>query len=184
MSIVSYERNVGRHVTGPFLPTCFPAALEQISPDHSYKPGIYQNYSEFNEWWGKIRRRERIHHMPEYADGLVEPLGGYSYEDMVFSRATTPMGLARVVRRLLSEDYRVTVDIKYAISGAYNAHTVGLLPTGYEGHVSLVSTHVPKCLSGIVTLEQIGERLAISAFPHRPEYPFSDANVLALPSAD
>jgi hypothetical protein len=186
MSIASYRENEKRRVTGQRKPTCLPAALEQISPNHSYRPAIYSYYHEWGDWFGTLPYSERMKgvYSPEYEDminRLVRPLGGLSCDDIVFSSVTTPMGFKRAVKPLLKEGYRVVTDIKYGGDPRYLVHAVGLLPTGEDGFVTLVSNHIPKCLAGIVTLQQVGERVAVGEDPYRPKYPFNNANVWGLP---
>jgi len=186
MSIDSYKRNVSKRVTGRSFPTCFPAALEQISPNHGYRPNIYRDYSDFINWYCSLTLKERDKRLNEYEgmiSHMVKPLGGLACEDLVLSRATTPAGFLRVVRPLLSEGFRVTVDISRSGGKTATVHTVGLLPVETEtDHVTLVSTSVPNCLSGIVTLRQVADHLAISNLTYSAGYhPVNNANILALP---
>lgn len=182
MSIASYRRNVSKRVTGHNSPTCFPAALEQISPNHSYHPGIYRDYTSFIDWFSTlslIERDKRIGDYEEAVSQIVKPLGGFACEDVLFSRATTTTGFLRVIRPLLSEGFRVVVDISRARG---TTHAVGLLPVGREmDHVTLVSTHIPKCLGGIVDLRQIADHLAVPEETYMPGHPLNNANITALP---
>ncbi len=182
MSIASYRRNVARRVTGPFIPTCFPAALEQISPYHSLPPGVYREYKDFVNWYGQLRReaRETNNDELEYViDRIVGSLGGLTCRDVLFKRAETPLGFKRIVNQLIAQDYRVAVDV----STGRGAHTVGLLPLPEEGLYTLVSTQLPQTLQGVVTLDHISQRLFHHQDRHMSRYPFSDANITALPAA-
>jgi hypothetical protein len=185
MSIESYRQNETKRVTGPNHPTCFPAALEQISPQHSYKPKIYRNYTEFINWYTSLSVKERDVRVADYEDevsNLVEPLGGLSSEDVKFSRATTIAGFLRAVRPLLAEDWRVVVDIRSSGRSTIT-HSVGLLSVGSEtDHVTLVSTHIPKSLQGIVDLRHVASRISIPEMSYiAGHHPMNNANITAVP---
>jgi hypothetical protein len=187
MSIASYERNVARKVTGPDFPVCFPASLEQVSSNYSYRPRVYRDYGEFIEWWDKIppkRRHENDIFYEDMLNDLLKPLGGLACEDVQFSQATTPVGWMRVVKRALREEMQVVADIRYCTS-IYTCHSVGILPTPQENYVTLVSTHIPKPLQGIVPLQRVAERMyyipAIDSPSQR--FPFRTSNIVVLPAA-
>ena len=186
MSIASYRRNVTRRVTGANFSTCFPAALEQISPYHGYRPNIYREYSSFVDWYCSFTLKERDRYIGDYEDmisQIVRPLGGFACDDIEFSRATSTSGFLRVVRPLLAEGYRVTVDISRSGGSSATVHTVGLLPVGSEiDHVTLVSTHVPACLRGIVSLRQIANHLAVTEETYIPGHPLNNSNIVGLPA--
>lgn len=187
MSIKSYQRNVEKNVAGPHLPVCFPASLEQVSPYHSYRPKIYDEYIEFVEWYDNFSIEERKTQemriaYDEMISGLVRPLGGLAVEDIIFKKVTTPIGLARAVNQLVKEDCRIVMDICY---GNYNsqktAHSVGVVPI-QPGYVTLVSTHVPKELRGVIPLQLLGDKLTICPEKHHAVYPASTANILGIPN--
>jgi hypothetical protein len=188
MSIASYRRNVSKRVTGINTPTCFPAALEQISPRHSYRADIYRDYSSFVDWFCTLTLKQRDEHVSDYEDmvsHLVKPLGGFACEDIQFSRATTTSGFLRVVRPLLRDGFQVTVDISRSGGSSATVHTVGLLPAGHEtDHISLVSTHIPKCLQGIVDLRTVASHLAVVEETYLPGHPLNNANIAAVPPLD
>jgi hypothetical protein len=178
MSISSYRRNEARGVTGPYKPTCFPASLEQLSP-YSLPPRVYREYQDFIGWYYLLRKEHREQRIDEYVDmvdELVEPLGNLCCRDLVFKKATTPVGLKRVVNRLIAEGYGVALDIRTQIG----VHTVGLLPVE-DGYFTLVSNHVPPSLRGVVTLDKIMPRLNIPRDKQMIGYPINDANITALP---
>ncbi len=180
MSIASYRRNVRKGVTGPYIPTCFPAALEQISPEHSLRPGVYRDYTDFVRWYSELSKRRRQDENGEFEtiiNEVVAGLGGISCKDVIFKRAETCLGLKRIVNRLLAEDYRVAVDVAIG----RGTHTVGLLPLPEPGYFILASTQLPKTLEGVVTLDHVAKRLMVPCEPHLSAYPFSDANITALP---
>lgn len=183
MSIASYKRNEKRGVTGPYKPTCFPASLEQLSP-YGLPPKAYTEYLDFIGWYFSIRGRdERDKHNPEYKemfDNLVVHLGGLSCKDVIFRRANTSLGLVRIVKDLVRQDYQVAIDVRMQGKGI---HTVGLLPTGEEDYYTLVSNQIPQSLQGIVKLQDIAPRLSLHGEKYMKEYPFSNANITALPPA-
>jgi len=149
---------------------------------------MYRFYLEWNKWWGTLPYQDRRRGVyneeyQEMIDKLVKPLGGLACEDLLFSRATTARGFVRVVKPLLAEGYGVLADIRYTTNQKYLAHSVGILPTKETGYVTLVSNHIPKCLEGVVSLHQVGERIAIGEDVHKPDYPFSDSNIWAIPAA-
>jgi len=187
MSIKSYRRNVEKNVAGPHLPVCFPASLEQVSPYHSYRPGIYNEYVDFVEWFSDFSIEERktqeiMIAYDEMIDRLVRPLGGLAIEDVIFKKISTPIGLIRAVNQLVKEDCRIVMDIRY---GSYNsqktAHSVGVVPV-QPGYVTLVSTHVPKELRGVIPVPLLADKLAINREKHHAVHPASTANVLGIPN--
>lgn len=178
MSIASYRRNVARGVTGPYKPTCFPASLEQLSP-YSIPAQAYLEFTNFIGWYYNLRKEHRdqaLDQFTEALDGLVQTLGGLCCEDLIFKRATTAIGLKRVVNRLIADDFSVAIDIR--TQGG--THTVGLIPVE-EGYFTLVSNHIPPKLQGIVTLDALIPRLNVPKDRYMPDYPINDANITALP---
>ncbi len=186
MSIKSYRENVAKKVAGPNLPVCFPAALEQISPHHRYRPHIYSDHQDFLEYYYNSHRRkwreDNIEMLEERVDELVAPLGGLACSDVIFKRVNSPLGFMRVVKRLLEEECRVVVDIKYGgIHVDTSTHAVGILPVGESDYVTLVSTHIPKTLEGIIPLQKVATRIAVTSDRHINGHPINDANIVALP---
>ena len=182
MSIRSYQRNVDRKVTGPRIPVCFPAAIEQISPKNSYRPSIYTYYREFVEYLDTLsfeesRNKNVISEYETVIEELVRPLGGLALEDIVMKKITTPVGLFRAFNKLIEEDYRIVVDIKYR----NDVHSVGIIPIQNE-LITLVSTHIPKNLSGIIPLSKVAEHLAIPESKPVKDHPISTANLIAIPN--
>lgn len=184
MSIASYRRNVKRRVTGPFLPTCFPAALEQISPQNSLPPSTYVAYRKYISDLTSLPRYEREQCQEEEEEalnGIFRSLGRLTCEDVTFKRANTSVGLKRIVNRLMLDECRVVVQVSQ--KSWYESHSVGLLHTPDKEHFVLVSTHIPKSMQGLVTLDQVASKLALPSDRHMSRYPFNDANVTALPPA-
>lgn len=186
MSITSYELNVSRRVTGKNKPTCFPAALEQISPFYEYDPDIYRDYSSFINWYCSMSLKKREKHVDELTemyDELFLPLGGLSSEDALFRRASTPVGWMRIVRKLLTEDYGVVADIRYG-PNRYESHAVGILPVPDAGpeRVTLVSTHIPTKLQGVVGLIDVAQAMYYvpEIYATRPVN-IDNANIVAIP---
>jgi hypothetical protein len=187
MSIESYRDNRRLGVTNRRTPTCFPASLEQVSPNHRYKPEIYRIQKDWLNWLYSIPKNLRDDYLPEEAKtltNLVRPLGLDSWEDAVYKRANTPTGFARIAGKLLLDGYRVVADLTYGGPVKNGAHAVGLLPVGEEGHVCLVSNHVHNTLQGIVNLKKVGEHVALFEDKHFKEYPFTNTNIMALPPVD
>jgi hypothetical protein len=187
MSIASYERNRARRVAGPHLPVCLPAALEQVSTHYGYRPQVYRDYREFDAWWGSfkpIERNKNNVHYEEMLNNLLKPLGGLACEDVRFSHATNPRGWLWVVRQMLSESMDVVADINYS-GHTYVCHSVGILPTPQPDYVTLVSTHLPKKLQGIVPLQRVAEHMFYVPEIDKPSarYPFNDANIMGIPAA-
>jgi hypothetical protein len=182
MSIQSYRKNRSLGVTGPRSDNCFPAALEQVSPNHSYDPSIYTDYSDWVHWYYSFPLKERDGLFREYeeiVDHLVRPLGGLACEDLRTSRAETTRGFLRVVRPLLEDDWRVTV-----LTGGLSTvcHAVGLLPVGGEtDQVVLVSTNIPQYFQGIIDIRQVADHLSVYEEKRIPGHPLNAANIIALP---
>lgn len=184
MSIASYRRNVEKKVAGPRLPVCFPAALEQVSPKHSYRPQIYITYREFTEYLDSLSREDlnsrRV--LSEYEDMteyLLKPLGGIALSEVIMKKINTEIGLKRAMNAY-SEDHRIIVDVKYGNNPERSVHSVGVVPIDAE-NVFLVSTHIPANIKGIITLTKLATRLAISEENRVQEHPFATANFLAIP---
>ena len=187
MSIRSYQRNVDRKVTGPQLPVCFPAAIEQVSPRNSYRPNVYRNYREFVNYLDsltleELKKKEVLEEYETVIEDLVRPLGGLALEDLVMKRITTPLGLFRAFNSLVADDYRIIIDIKYGnASQARSVHSVGIIPV-QDDLVTLVSTHVPKQLQGIIPLSKVAKHLAISTESPTKGHPLGTANLIAIPN--
>lgn len=182
MSLASYRRNVSRRVTSPYLPTCFPAALEQVWPHHGYRPSVYENYKEFIEWYCSMNKARREAHSADYEEMvnmLVRPLGGLSCEDVIFKHVNTPLGFVRVVNKLLNEECSVVADIRVCLG----PHAVGIIPTHEPGFVTLVSNQIPEKLQGVIPIQAVAERFLPNNDKPMTDYPFNNANILALPPA-
>jgi hypothetical protein len=186
MSIKSYTINVERNVAGPHLPVCFPAAIEQISP-YSYRPKIYTEYKEFVDYLDTLsidefKSTSTITEYESVIDSLVRPLGGLAINDLVMKSIKTPLGLKRAINELINEDYRIVLDIKYgSVSKDRAVHSVGLIPVERD-YVTLVSTHIPKDLRGIISLSKLATRLAVSNEPYLSNHPLRNANLVAFPN--
>lgn len=180
MSLRSYRRNVALGVTGARKPTCLPAALEQISPDHKLPPATYKSYRGFIRRLDVSEVRRANAQQREMLDEILPYLGGISCRDLELARVKTCLDFRRLIRELASDEYRVAVQLDLGWRGVM--HTVGLLPVE-EDRFKLVSNHVPRALAGVVTPDQIFPRLE-----QPQDYPtltkfnrFVMANVLALP---
>ncbi len=183
MSIASYKANERRRVTGPFMPTCFPASLEQVSPDHRLPPRTYQNWLDFLDWYESLSKKEKERAVPEQGEAMEDmfrSLGGFCCEDVVFKRANTPLGCIRIINRLIEEEYRVVIDIDYRRREDYY-HSVGLVPIE-RGYVTLVSNQIPRGLEGVIPLGKVARRLAMDPEPCVAAYPYNNANITALPA--
>lgn len=182
MSMASYRRNEARGVTGPYLPTCFPASLEQMCPYGGLRPKTYRNYLEFIDWYyplKKTRREANNEHYKEMMDVVAWDLGKLSCEDLVFKQATTPRGMERILRKLWAEDYSVIVDIRVS----RGIHAVGVLPTPEPNFVTLVSNQIPPNISGVIPLSEVTKRMHPNNDKFMSQYPFNNANITALPPA-
>lgn len=186
MSIASYNRNVERGVAGPDLPVCFPASLEQISPNHSYRPKVYTDYLDFLEYYEPLSEKAKASAevMDEYekiVEKIIRPLGKYALDNLIYRHINTEQGLVAHVNRLHDENYRVMVDIKYGNADASNqVHSLGLIPIEKD-YVTLVSTHVPVNLRGVISLRQLAGRIAIVNDIRNRAHPIATANLLAIP---
>lgn len=184
MSIASYRKNEKLKVTGPRLPTCFPAALEQISPDHRLPPKVYKDYREYINNISilpKSKRHLLIEEDLELYSNVLKHLGNLTSDDLIFKRANSAIGLKRIIHKLIDDGCRVTVDIDQR--GWKTVHTVGLMPTSELDYFTLVSNYIPNNLQGIISLDKIAARLAISSEAHLSKNPYYDANITALPPA-
>lgn len=186
MSIKSYNKNVEKGVAGPEIGVCLPASLEQISPNHSYRSNIYTEYLEFVDYLDSLTNKERrskevLEEYEQIMERLVRPLGRKAVNNMILSRITTERGFITKIRQLHDNDYRIVVDIRYGTSSPdKSVHSVGLIPVERD-FVTLVSTHVPKCLQGVISTEFLASRIAISTETEVRGYPISTANLLAIP---
>lgn len=186
MSIKSYERNVLRGVAGPDIGVCLPASLEQVSPNHSYRANIYTEYLDFVDYLDALnnkdrRSKEALDEYERIMERLIRPLGRQALDNMILSRVNTELGFISKIRKLHDNDYRVVVDIKY---GKHNpdksVHSVGLIPVERD-YVTLVSTHVPRCLQGIISTQQLAGRIATTKDTEIKGHPIATANIIAIP---
>lgn len=185
MSISSYRRNVKAGVTGAYKPTCFPSALEQISPKHELNPRDYVRYSRgigtidrlFREGGQSLRQVKPF--SKKLFASIIEPLG-CDFEDVEFRRAKNAYNLQRLVKSVLSEGCRVSVDLD--LRGKDESHPVGLLEL-VDGRFELVSNHVPYCLK-VAKLEEVFPFMEQSKDPPSKRYPFSNSNVTILPPSE
>jgi len=190
MSMSSYRRNRRTGLTSKWTPTCFPAALEQISPKHSLSPASYVGYLEFLETIESLKGQEKRRRNPLFKALLVELAEelGSSYDEIIFERYNTARAFRTGVRGLLRNSCRVAVDI--ITEGCEErrngfVHSVGLLPIpgyGYDtDYVRLISNWVPLELQGPVDLDELYPHVAHIPEPYRVRFPFNDCNVVAIP---
>lgn len=183
MSITSYRRNVSTGATGLYTPTCFPAALEQISPEHRLQPSDYRRYRGgigtlnrlFSEG-GQSRRQINPFSKRLFAS-IIEPSGCDLY-DVEFRRVRNSYNLGRLVHSALNQACRVSVDLNYGIKD--ESHTVGLIELE-DGRFELVSNHVPFGLK-VSSLDEIFPHLDQSKDQPSVRYPFMGSNVTILPA--
>lgn len=184
MSIRSYQENVKLRVTGPNMPVCFPASLEQVSPHHRYRPTIYRNYKDFVNYLDELSIEElkslrALELQEDMLEELVKPLGGLVLEDVIMKDIRTELGLKRAINDY-KEDYGMVVDIKYGRTNSRAVHSVGIIAIE-ENSLMLFSTHVPYKLRGIITPAKLAISLAISEDKRVAGHPLSTANFLAIP---
>lgn len=188
MSVSSYRLNVAKGVTGASTYTCFPAALEQVSPSHRFDPEVYLRYKDtidlVESFEGQDLRKKNPILRDLYAD-LAERLGCH-YGDILFERLRSIGEFSERVIELLDSSHRVVVDIMTeGCHGGSNGfvHSVGISPVGdiCNGLVRLRSTWVPKQLSGVVGLESVYPHLSQLNDPPRKRFEFNDANMSAFP---
>jgi hypothetical protein len=184
MSIPSYRRNVWRGVTGQDTDTCFPAALEQISPYCHLSPDTYIAYERFMRGWSRLKKKDPWAVNPRYKDLIGQmalELGGADFDEVEFERAETYREFSTMVRKLLRHEYRVAIDIHLDGYGHDTAHPVGLIPFDDGESFKLVSTWVPSFLHGAVSLRDVFENIDFHPEPYRQRFPFNDSNITALP---
>ncbi len=166
------------------MSTCFPAALEQMAEGYGYKPHLYEEYSAFGEWYNELSEKDRRSYIDYYEDvieNLVQPLGGLAFQNVVFKRALNIPALTRITRELISAGYSVVVDISYGAPAKDPIpHGVGLIPV-QKDYFTPVSTHVPRALQGVVSVEDIANRMLVSSDPPIPGHPMYSANLTAVP---
>lgn len=124
-------------------------------------------------------RKENLGEFEDLIGYFARKLGGVALDEIVYKRATTALGLKRIINKLIEEEYRVVVEV----SIGREAHAVGLLPLPEPGYFTLVSNYLPKTLQGFVTLDHIAPRLSIPSDPHVAGHPINDSNITALPPA-
>lgn len=124
----------------------------------------------------KEHQEKTLDQYTEALDDLVQTLGGLCCQDLIFKKATTAIGLKRIVNRLIGDDYSVALDVRTQTG----IHTVGLIPIE-EGYFTLVSNHIPPKLQGVITLDALMPRLNIPNDRPMSRYPINDANITALP---
>lgn len=186
MSLSSYRQNVRRGVTGKNTSTCFPAALEKISPDHRLPPKVYEEYQEFVKWHDSL---DGIGHLQateihsKTLTNIVEHLGSFCSDQLIYRNITRRYRLRETLTKLTSQDFRVLVELQLD----EGRHAVGIIPTGVEDAYRLTSTWVPHSLQGIITPENIYPLLArpedvlVPATLHHVDHPLNSANLIAIP---
>lgn len=184
MSIPSYRRNVWLWVTGQDTDTCFPAALEQISPYCHLSPDTYKTYERFIHGWARLKKKDPWAVNPRYKDLIGQiawELGGVDFDEVEFERANTYREFSIIVRKLLRHDYRVAIDLHLDEYGYDIAHPVGLIPLEDGESFKVVSNWVPSFLRGAVTLREVFENIDFQPALYRQRFPFNDSNITALP---
>jgi len=182
MSLSSYRRNVQAGATGQWHNTCFPSALEQISPDHELLPHHYRRYER------GIRALDKLYSQGGQAKRQVNPVAramfndifvplGCSIDDVEFRRVRHAYGLKRLVASAMRQGCRVAVDLDLRIQNA--SHPVGLLEL-VDGRFTLMSNHVPPGLK-VTTLDELFLHVDQPKERHSTRYPFADSNVTILP---
>lgn len=185
MSISSYRRNVSRGVTGKYTNTCFPAALEQVSPGNRLEPRIYRKYERFINWHYRLEGQDKRQYNPAYKDMLADMawgLGEVDFDDIEFDRAETYKDFSRIVRQLIRHEYRVSVEVVTDNCLKDESHALGIIAVG-DDYYRMASTWVPRALHGYVGLRQVFEEVITHKDEYRERYPFHDANITALPPA-
>lgn len=183
MSVSSYRKNVWLGVTNKDTDTCYPAALEQISPGFRLDPSTYAHYRHFIGSFDRMRAA-KPYRMSQKLESLIGEITlqlGCEPDDVRFERVDTYREFSNCVRTFLRHDYRVAVDL--SIEGVRDeAHPVGLVQYD-EDSFKLVSNWVPLGLGGFVTKREIFENMDFANEPFRIRYPFNAANITALPPA-
>lgn len=181
MSLSSYRHNVALGVTGSTMPTCLPAALEQISPRHELEPVTYRHYRGFIRRADFSDTRQYNAEQSLILDEIAQSLGGLSCRDVETELVHNVADFRQVVRYFLDAGWRVAVNVEDAKD---KNHTVGLLRVGEGKRVRLVSNYIPRGLVGKVTLAQVFPHLVHPDSPKLTRYNrYVHANVLALPVA-
>lgn len=185
MSESSYRQNVKKGVTGRYLPTCFPAALERISDCHQLNPEIYQTYKSFVSWFPEDEPRISRVLNPSYKEMITQivwELGELTCDDVEFYAVDNFKEFTSTVRALVRRECRIVLDVEESFGwNDESVHALGLLPTEHPDYFKLVSNHTPASLQGLVSLETIYNQLSFPDEPSRQRYPFADANITALP---
>lgn len=188
MSERSYWRNVSRGVTGSQLPTCYPSALERVSPSFSLSPDIYQTYASFMNWYREgdpVVSRILNPCYKEMITQIAWELGGLTCDEVEFYSVDTFREFSQTVKQLVKRECSVVIDVNES-SGRNDesVHSLGLLPSENPNYFKLVSNHTPGRLRGFVTLEMIYDELAFPPESPTTLYPFAEANITALPPVD
>ena len=188
MSVSSYRRNVANGHTGPTTSTCFPAALEQLSPRHAFSGDVYQRYRDTVDIVCSLEGQglRKVNPMLKDLYGYLATELGYAYGDIAFERLRTIEEFRERVCDLLASSSRVVVDImtEGCHGGAQGyVHSVGISVVGSlcDQMVRLRSTWLPSELAGVIPLDSVFPHLAQLKDPPRQRYEFNDANLAALP---
>ena len=182
MSIKSFRQNVQTGVVGPYAPVCFPAAIEQLSR-FSYGAEIYEAYLAYiekSEGWTDAEHRAHVHEFEDLIEKLVKPLGGLTIDDIIFKNVTTVNGLRRAYRSLTKAGYNLVAEIA-CVPRDPESHGVGIVPVQGD-FVTLVSTHIPKKLQGVIHIDAVGACLFPTEEKKLPGHPIHTSNVTAIPN--
>lgn len=179
MSVRSYQRNRALGVTGTRMPTCLPAALEQISPNNHLSPAVYRSYRRYaknsDDYTSK---REQNARKRGIVDEIAPYLGNFTCRDIEMELAPTEQIFTEMIGWYSKLGWRIAVNL---VDTKDPLHSVGLIPEKW-GRYKLMSNYVPDELGKLATLHQI--------FPHlyQPEGELTrynrylEANVLIVPN--
>lgn len=192
MSIRSYFRNVQRGASGPGRSTCWPAALEQISPNHSLIPQDYRNYTAMVLHHNQLTPYQQYKNSPnveQICSKILYRLGELTCRDLYYVTPKSASHLKKMVGELLVSKYRVVVEIETDEGNSEDCHSLGLLPGKQRGKVRAFSNWVPNELKSEFPIENIFPILAKPQYIEIEEkmldgedYPWIEHSVSALPN--
>lgn len=179
MSIRSVREKIQRGVIKRHHEVCFPVAVEMASPQHRLPDVLYPEYRSLGKRLGYgVPAPEYESEYENYIGRMVRHLGGLSIEDVVFKQIKTAKQFAKIVTRLLEEDYCVTATI---VCQDTELHSVGV-KFAEEDSFRAIGIVVPRQVRGIVSAERFSDFLVLDDISPN-KYPIAASNIMAIPPA-
>jgi len=133
MTKENYKKLEELAVTGPYTPTCFPAAIDLVSKRDNISQDTYLRYA--NSWYDQQENGTNSKKTREIFRVVLKDAGGESRKRILMKRVKTPEECEKLLDKLKIGKFRV---ILFTHEGQ---HVVGLIPQGRNW--KMTGTHTP-----------------------------------------